>query len=1018
MKKKHKKTFAFFGILLLTIISITYKAFNVDAKLGDNLKEEEPNRVSKTQCSLQTGLRRYNPKVTAKGGDYYTISIQSGIFDVYIYETVVNNSGNLSANRINSLVLGGLGGKNSVDVNFPRKNVPGNYELVFVLKEADDLCGVTPQTEPIRNDDGTWRLNGLAGSEAIGFIYWYQLEIPANVVNAKLLNVNYNGICAALRNGNYDAFAKNFDKAGLSREDFLKYAGEAKNKLAYCNSQYVDVNFSVDETAMLIRNTIASIKISQMGTNGSLTGPPISEGLTIVGQDESTDFSTEDKALQCPAYQNFNGSQIPNKLSTEKQYYKKVVTLKDYDVYTTISGNDAQCKKTCEETVTVTYGPPVASKAGLCFEYKVKVESQLNCQSEFIGDEPKLSDYKVCTPTGACNGGSLPSASGPNNDFDSCVNDCDGGKYSQKCIDSCYKKVYGETTTLPINYTDKAFSDASVKKIATKEEMDRYREILDADASDIGDGKKYSYHDLQMAITEASTGYHYVQKGKIQWKSGERFWEQIGRYYTLNITSYTVGRFIPRDGNCNASWGGALNRACGHSVRDHGFLRNNYGNSVCMAECAWSGCDLARKNTYYNGFKEPGVSTTPASNRQFLNYQDAAAVYKEEFERYENAVKECKAEATCSTKTAEFTIKVNNKTKDKPEVDNWTNYQTSITNGNLAATTINGSAFSGHSIVLDREDCYNSADISGAGYSQTHYLTEWSFPGTWVNNKTGKISYDPKGDSSWHLKKEKFCTNLNSKYVNTAWWTQRILHPTTNVPDSQKAMIDEYNIIATTKDFGYYDWSFKIKCFYALYDNPLPGDSANAIDNNPLSHDTRTVSLTDIFPDNENENATTNPNETGRTPGYNWTDAASNMKNLEYEITPGALYSAIQTRGNEIYDANKADTYLDYEFYLSPSDLNTIRKYSKEEAKDNYNNYPGKIKVANGVAYYESALFRSNSTASHKLNTKSVITLGALGVNNQKRKGSNEAETFENTYTAILKQNREEYLQHLSGGNK
>lgn len=34
---------------------------------------------------------------------------------------------------------------------------------------------------------------------------------------------------------------------------------------------------------------------------------------------------------------------------------------------------------------------------------------------------------------------------GPNDSFDTCVNTCDGGKYTQSCVNSCYSKVYSKT---------------------------------------------------------------------------------------------------------------------------------------------------------------------------------------------------------------------------------------------------------------------------------------------------------------------------------------------------------------------------------------------------------------------------------------------------------------------------------------------------------------------------------------------------------------------------------------------
>ena len=49
----------------------------------------------------------------------------------------------------------------------------------------------------------------------------------------------------------------------------------------------------------------------------------------------------------------------------------------NYDPCNPTYGAKIECEVKCEEAVTVQYGAPVASKAGLCFEYKVKVTSRV-----------------------------------------------------------------------------------------------------------------------------------------------------------------------------------------------------------------------------------------------------------------------------------------------------------------------------------------------------------------------------------------------------------------------------------------------------------------------------------------------------------------------------------------------------------------------------------------------------------------------------------------------------------------
>ena len=126
---------------------------------------------------------------------------------------------------------------------------------------------------------------------------------------------------------------------------------------------------------------------------------------------------------------------------TTTRYYKyhygcKTVTDKD---------NPVVCKVNCQEVVVVEYGPPVAVKAGLCFEYKVKVTSKVVCRPMSQIPEPK-SYEGYCTPTPSCASKTSTAnkltgthrQGGPDEEFDQCVQECDGGKYTDKCSLSCY----------------------------------------------------------------------------------------------------------------------------------------------------------------------------------------------------------------------------------------------------------------------------------------------------------------------------------------------------------------------------------------------------------------------------------------------------------------------------------------------------------------------------------------------------------------------------------------------------
>ena len=123
----------------------------------------------------------------------------------------------------------------------------------------------------------------------------------------------------------------------------------------------------------------------------------------------------------------------------------------NYNPLESTPGEKISCKRTCEEGVVVEYGPPIASKAGLCFEYKIRVTSAVRCYSDLSSIKPPEKSTTVCTPGPTCtgvgsNGAYSVTEGGPSKKYDKCIKSCDGGKYTKSCSKKCYKKVYGSST--------------------------------------------------------------------------------------------------------------------------------------------------------------------------------------------------------------------------------------------------------------------------------------------------------------------------------------------------------------------------------------------------------------------------------------------------------------------------------------------------------------------------------------------------------------------------------------------
>lgn len=108
-----------------------------------------------------------------------------------------------------------------------------------------------------------------------------------------------------------------------------------------------------------------------------------------------------------------------------------------------VDGNEEEIYWTayCTETIEITYDDPKALNVGRGFGYNAKITINRQCEPVKIKEPEKKSQcqYGVEAYGYGHNGWN---GAGPNDDFDSCVLSCDGGTYSQSCINSCYKKVY------------------------------------------------------------------------------------------------------------------------------------------------------------------------------------------------------------------------------------------------------------------------------------------------------------------------------------------------------------------------------------------------------------------------------------------------------------------------------------------------------------------------------------------------------------------------------------------------
>ncbi len=586
----------------------------------------------------------------------------------------------------------------------------------------------------------------------------------------------------------------------------------------------------------------------------------------------------------------------------------------------TEGGDKPFCTKKCEEAVEVNYGPPVASKAGLCFEYQVQVTSRVRCSTSLNGKPPQPQPY--CVPVPYCNDipGHIHQA-GSNEEYDACIQKCDGGRYTSKCSNQCYEKVYKN-------------KNVNVENAQTEKE--KY-------------SRKYSY-----------SGYHYFSGSSIKWAGAG-----YANYYYYFENGRTNGDHISHGGNY---------------VPEDGFKKRLYSTGTCNDPCKFKGCK---------------------KGKSYVNKSDYIRDYIANLEEYSSKINECKASASCTTKTATFTISTNyrNRKGTKVTIDYPYSKQkldpealNSADEEHKSLCEPNSSALSANTnIILGVAGCYEKC---GNGLQ---YHTRWSFPGSWINKKTGQLSFTPKEIEGWEKKDKKFCLPLDAQDVNTKWWAYYYNNydsshttslDTATVKDKCVSLstlssgisdkdIEDWNISASTRKFGYYGWNFDISCFYALNSKGITAkdrsESSSEKCNTTSNYRIRTVDLKNLFPAKDVNTASS----ATRAPGFNWSSnaeiSAEYGKNPEYQSFPTVYAEKVQSLGTSIYN----DNHLEYQFDLSKATLNDMKKSDRK-----YGNFTGEMITQHGMYTYKSDAIRSGDFSSSVVHMIDESVIGCNNVDN------------------------------------
>lgn len=740
-----------------------------------------------------------------------------------------------------------------------------------------------------------------------------------------------------------------------------------KEAVPYCFSEQVSVQYSYNDVSSWINEAERLYDIKNNGSTNIVQDPNY---INVEDVEET-------EPLVCDAFSTNN--------------YETMHKYSHIDTVTTTEN----CTTTCKEEIEVNFSDPVATQAGMCFQYLIEIKSRVVCDGVYTA--PKPSPPAVCVPTAYCvNSGGLESdKGGPSEDFDACILECDGGDYSQSCINKCYEEVYETIST-----NKKVSIQTTFAPIPTMLTTDYNILNSNSQATKLANGCLTPWN-----TTDANALYEQHQKdpgghyeGNTWVMSDSGCPSEIGQFYfrTLESTEQTISEAH--------GWYEDKYGVKQYEAGANGFLirTKRYGyTDVCKDTCTWiNECD------------SDSVLTEYLANEQ----------YQKELAEWESRNKTCQQEAAaCSNETTQYEIVVDNIDNDNDKDDDeeiFSSYQ------DLDSSLVEGDFPS--MVILTDGKCEDGRP------DDWDYHNIITFPGTWINNKTGQTvhSMDPSHEDFYTNIGNQYCTKINSIPVNTAWYDWKVNKDgdPNALTDSEKQQIVsniDMNIKGHIDNYGYFGWNFDISCFYAI-DNPnsnppeddSPGGSASGdADCSPNDPDYpscripkdytspiddytfRSISLDNIFPNsltptsnskdiqasqliNEVESLKNNKaaqvvNET-RQVGFNWTCAATNLENPDYPVQPVSVLNEIQRLGDSIYDDSR---YLDYHIVLTPSDMNKVREYN-----NNYNSYleptspkdnlgAGNNKTA-GITVYKSYLL-------HKVINSAVKKSGLIGCNNE-----------------------------------
>lgn len=585
-------------------------------------------------------------------------------------------------------------------------------------------------------------------------------------------------------------------------------------------------------------------------------------------------------------------------------------------------GNTKYWKAYCTEKMTIEYDEPKAVNAGTGFAYQIKITLERACEPVQVALVPY---YPQCSYTVECYGGPAnhngEAGAGPSKAFDTCVNSCDGGKYTQECINKC------NTVTNQLSSTSNSKGWVSFMN-ATKETVGVLRLGV----------YNYNYANEGLAGI-CNDGGTRLPRAEGCWATESN--EDCGGDGSTYCTTAHGVQFTYLDGcNANGEVGGTK---CMEVYRQypcvHDDALTNYRRRLNDSRNELNNI-IAIISDYSSGGDNHYTKDETFNANVIDSYTNKAVSFSSKNDPNNNKL---------SVKAVNSVV--NSMSYNKTQ------------NGKNETVTLNAGKIS------DKILGYAVGGVSQSeiAVSVNRYIVKRvvtvDFPIAYVPSSTNndKVKYsttDPStsGLNIYYNGGNKYYTNLYSPAINSYYGWRSYVDNNNQLRyfDINSKSTDSYtknikyviNNIGSWNQWGGANKKLDLECFYGLINKYCV--SCNVKDEISLKHACNTntdlcttgiqyifrpIDLNDVFPND-------------RDPRWNWSNASKMTLFKNYNIDPTKYTSMVEEVGssnNTIYKnsntapGDDANPELDYEIYLTKGNISAIKTYNKDH--ENYLNY-------------------------------------------------------------------------------